>query len=121
MCYTTFVTFNVVTTTGAPVGGATVVISATGYQSQSGTTASTASTSALCTAVPAWTAEWGAYWGCDAGSTAPFTLEVGVTYSYTVTLASGTVVTGSIGPSTTPGTSAWTITIVTVTTPSATT
>jgi hypothetical protein len=113
-CYTAFAAFNVISASGAPVGGATVVISASGVASQTAATASTASTSALCTLSPAWTAEWGTYWGCNVGSTGPFTLSAGLTYSYTVTLPSGTVLTGSIGPSTTPGTSPWTITLVTV-------
>jgi hypothetical protein len=113
-CYTVFAAFNVISATGAPVGGATVVISATGVTSQMATTASVASTSTLCTLNPAWTAEWGSYWGCNVGSTGPFTLSAAITYSYTVTLPSGTVLTGSIGPSTTPGTSPWTVTLVTV-------
>ena len=113
-CNTAFAAFNVVSATGAPVGGATVVVSATGYASQTATTTSTASTSALCSLSPAWTAIWGAYWGCDIGTTGPFTLNSATTYTYTVTLPSGTVLTGTVGPSTTPGTSPWTVTLVTV-------
>jgi hypothetical protein len=114
-CYTTFAAFNVISATGAPVGGATVVVSETGFTTQTAATASVASTSPLCTLSTTWSSEWGAYWGCNIGSTGPFTLDVGVTYSYTVTLPSGTVLTGSIGPSTTPGTTPWTVTLVTVT------
>ena len=120
-CFTSFAAFNVISAAGAPVGGATVVISATGFASQTATTASTASTSALCTLNPSWTAQWGAYWGCDVGSTGPFTLNAATTYSYTVTLPSGTVITGSIGPDTTPATSPWTVTLVTIMLPSVTT
>ena len=58
-CYMAFAVFNVQTATGAPVGGATVVVSANDIPSQTGTTAAAASTSLLCTESPAWTAEWG--------------------------------------------------------------
>jgi hypothetical protein len=114
-CSTAFAVFNVLQPTGAPVGGATVMLSATGLTTQTLTTASATSTSLLCTESPSWTAMWGAYWGCNAGETGQFILEVGVTYSYTVTISEGNVITGTLGPSTTPGTSAWTVTIVPVT------
>jgi hypothetical protein len=107
-CYTAYAVFNA-QSSGAPVGGATVVLSATGLASQSQTTSSAASTSALCTSSASWTAEWGTYWGCSAGETGQFTLEVGVTYSYAVTLPGGTVLTGSL-----VATNPWTVTIVNV-------
>jgi len=114
-CSTAFAVFSVLQPTGAPVGGATVTLSASGLPTQSLTTASAASTSLICTNSASWTAMWGVYWGCNAGETGQFILEVGVTYSYTVTITAGNVITGTLGPSTTPGTSAWTVTIVPVT------
>lgn len=114
-CSTAFAVFSVLQPTGAPVGGATVTLSASGLPTQSLTTASAASTSLICTNSASWTAMWGAYWGCNAGETGQFILEVGVTYSYTVTITAGNVITGTLGPSTTPGTSAWTVTIVPIT------
>lgn len=107
-CYTTYAVFSV-TESGSPVGGATVQVSAEGAMSQTGATSSAASNSALCTASPAWTAEWGQYWGCSAGETGQFTLTVGLTYSYTVTLPSGSVLTGSFLAS-----NPWTVSLVSV-------
>jgi hypothetical protein len=49
------------------------------------------------------------YWSCSAGETGQFILTVGVTYSYTVTLTSGTVLTGSFVAS-----NPWAVNIVTV-------
>ena len=107
-CYTTFAIFNV-EHSGYPVGGAAVVVTATGFSTQTSTTASSASTSLLCTESPSWTAEWGMYWSCSAGETGQFILTVGVTYSYTVTLTSGTILTGSFVAS-----NPWAVNIVTV-------
>jgi hypothetical protein len=107
-CYTAFAVFNV-QQSGSPAGGAIVVVTAPGFSSQISMTALAASTSLLCTQNPSWTAQWGMYWGCFAGETGQFTVRVGVTYSYTVTLTSGTVLTGTFNAPT-----PWTVDIVPV-------
>ena len=109
-CYTTYAVFSV-TQSGSPVGGATVDVSAVGRGiADRDHVLVGVHLRSLHVQRPAWTAEWGQYWGCSAGETEQFVLTVGVTYSYTVTLTSGTVVSGSFVAS-----NPWTVSVVSVT------
>ena len=107
-CHTSFVVFSV-TESGKPaVGVASVTLMSSGSGTQIQTTPLGSSTSPLCTNM-AWTSEWGKYWGCLAGETGQFITAPGVVYTYSITLASGAQLKGTlIGPS------PWTVEVVNV-------
>src|SRR2546425_749311 len=107
-CHTSFVVFSV-TESGKPaVGVAVVTLMSSGIVTQIQTTPFGSSTSPLCTNM-AWTSAWGKYWGCLAGETGQFITAPGVVYTYSITLASGAQLKGTlIGPS------PWTVEVVNV-------
>ncbi len=94
-CYTSFVVFSV-TESGKPAGGARVTLLSSGSTTQIQITASSPSTSPFCTENLAWTSEWGRYWGCGAGATGQFTTTPGAVYTYSIMLASGAHLNGTL-------------------------
>ena len=96
-CHTSFIVFNV-TESGKPAGGARVTLTSGASVTQIQITPLSPPTSPLCTNT-AWASEWGKYWGCIAGETGQFITTPGVVYTYSITLASGALLKGTlIGP-----------------------